>query len=468
MSEIKLKIDYDYFDVYSSYDDLKQLSSILFISNEKEFNTLKEQKCFKVVYDSVVICNNTDIHVTPYIKTIAQAQQLFIEILFRLSECNLKINSLLLNCYSQIEMLAKNNIKIYQQVSEVKNGILSGLGKEYTINNLNERERAILKSIICNLQSELEDIPSDNQLEYSRILFNKLEVDSVETIIGSSIEFVKNVDSKKIILNCCMEYLFLFNNELSYLDNFDLFFEKFDFGVKTLTEIKENIQETYQILGYPGLIDKYKELNMIDKYSFTLDIDYKEEIDTLQDISEENIQRNQEFLELDREKLVFDEKINIHKNEEKIIANKDINIIETIDCQGNLTFENCYIYYNQEKITKQIVVSKGAKLIFNNCTIISCNKEKYYFIDAKKGSNVEFYNSTIYDCAYFIKSDVCNNLLFIDCKINNPSEYFINGTTENGEILGCEINFTEKIYKLFPEARENTIIFDLKEVDCQH
>ena len=136
MSEIKLKIDYDYFDVYSSYDDLKQLSSILFISNEKEFNTLKEQKCFKVVYDSVVICNNTDIHVTPYIKTIAQAQQLFIEILFRLSECNLKINSLLLNCYSQIEMLAKNNIKIYQQVSEVKNGILSGLGKEYTINKV--------------------------------------------------------------------------------------------------------------------------------------------------------------------------------------------------------------------------------------------------------------------------------------------------------------------------------------------
>lgn len=454
MAEIKFQLDYDYFNEKCSYEELKQATSILSMSNEEEFNTIRNNEWFNTLYNTIVFSSNNEKRITPYIQTLSQAQQLLIEILFRLSEHNLKINSLLMEYYPKIEILSQQNVKLSEQIKNFQNHTLLGIGKNSTINNLTEREQIILSGIIYNLAFNSDDIPSDNQTEYAHILFNKLGIEEKEINPSATIESIKNIDSKKLILTCCMEYLFLFNNDISYLDKFNTLYETFDFGLKTINEIKNKINEMYATLGVQGFLDKYKEMDIVNEDIFILDID-----ETLA-INESKCDE-----ETPLEEIIIDQIMYIGKDEEIIISNKAVHIISYINCQGRLTFENCYISYNEQDISQQIVLSEGATLTFQNCGILDNNKTKRYFIEAQKGSKVEVYDCVLLDCAYFIKGDNTNTLLFGGCEITDPSEYFIYGSTESGGIIECEINFTRNIYKAFPEAEENTTVIYLSQSD---
>ena len=70
-----------------------------------------------------------------------------------------------------------------------------------------------------------------------------------------------------------MEYLFLFNNDMSYFDKFNTLYETFDFGFKTINEIKNKINEMYATLGVQGFLDKYNEMDIVNEDIFILDID---------------------------------------------------------------------------------------------------------------------------------------------------------------------------------------------------
>lgn len=452
MGEERLKVDYDYFEEYCSFDDLKQAASILSISSEDEFNEIKNKKWFNRIYDAITFSKDNEKRVASEIQTLTQAQQLYIEILVRLSERDQQVSSLVEQCYGQIETLSEQDIQLAKKLRELQDRILLGIGKQSNIKDLSDRERVILGGILYYLGSNNEYIPSDNQKKYAHIILSYLGVDGQEINLSSSIESIRNIDSKKKILMCCMEYLFLYNTDLSYLDNFNTLYEEFDFGHKTINEIKNIISNTYQLRGVQGFIDKYNQINKMDEDSFLFDIHIPETIEE----------------EVNLEEITIDQGIYISENEEKIISYKEIHIIAYIHCNGRLVFENCYIHYNEEDISQQIIVSEGAQLIFNNCIIDDCNKMKRYFIEAEKGSNITFYDCKLSDCAYFIKCNTTQNLIFDKCEINNPSELFIYGITVSGKISECKLYFTKSVYKAFPDAVKNTSIICLEENNKEH
>ena len=58
MAEIKFQLDYAYFNEKCSYEELKQATSILSMSNEEEFNTIRNNEWFNTLYNTIVFSSN--------------------------------------------------------------------------------------------------------------------------------------------------------------------------------------------------------------------------------------------------------------------------------------------------------------------------------------------------------------------------------------------------------------------------
>lgn len=62
---------------------------------------------------------------------------------------------------------------------------------------------------------------------------------------------------KKKILACCMEYIFLKHCVFDSLELYEEFIEEFDFGNKTIKELKNQIENIYRLRGEEGFYSQY-------------------------------------------------------------------------------------------------------------------------------------------------------------------------------------------------------------------
>ena len=432
MKNEELQIDYGYYDSEQcSFDDLKQATAKLTVATQGQFEEIKNEKWFNRVFDMVTFSKKNEIRMANQIGNVAQAQQIMMEILIRLSTRDSKISDLVAESFDKIKRLSENDILLGKKLIQLENSYL-GISKQTDIDELSETESHILGGLFYDLMNNFEVI-SDQQRTYANAILTYLDVEAQKIDIKQSIESINNIDKKRKILTCCMEYGYLNQFNFDYIDNMEDMIDDFDFGNKTIKMIKEGIAATYNLRGVDGFIDKYD----YDE-DFEFDEEFSMEFDDEISEASENEPEEIEMTEIETNTI-----LNITQGETKIFKNNIIHFHSYINCAGNLIFENCVVSYNVSETSDEISLAEGATVEFINCQIVCENTDESFFIQGSNENEVTLLNCDLINCSYFLNMSH-GKLQIENCRIINPSVCFINGDYEvDGMISNSQIKFSK-------------------------
>jgi len=425
-------IDYDYYEteecnMYDLRKTIERLSNI----TEDQFYEIKNEKWYQRVFNMITFSKKNEKRMANQIGSLAQAQQILIEILVRLSKTDEELSDLILKNVESIKRLAEHDNVLIKRIQQLENSLILGSNSSFTIINLNERERQILSGCFFKLMEKF-DYTSENQKRYAHCVLNVIDTETTIENLEKAICDIENRISIKNVLTCCLEYIFLHSNQIEEIDEFKDFIEYFDVGGKTIKSIKKRIQDIYNLRGEQGFLDKYTQ----------------EEHEVIDEVFCVEIEEDQEVLVTTEEKLdeYISNSLHIGQNEEKIFKNKNIHINTCINCEGNLIFDNCIIYYNELNSINEIILLSDANLTMKNCKIICKDTNEKYFIKSedKDDFNVNIINCELIDCSNFLYLYSPRLLKVENCIIRNGYIGFITGRILDGGMAKIENCFIEQ------------------------
>src|SRR5699024_5636321 len=215
--------------------------------SEKQFQNIKDEKWFTRIIDLATLSNKKNIRMSQQISNIAQAQDILIELLKRLSATDVKIDNMLLNSMNQIEQLYNHTEKLALKVTDLKEQMIYGINQSKNINDLKDIEKKVLYSLFQEASKNFENTSKEQQ--FADNLFRYLQIEYSSINLTESINQLDSVAIKKVLLQLLLEYGFLNNNNFKVNNGFEEIVEMFDFGNKTINEIKDTIQNIYKLRG---------------------------------------------------------------------------------------------------------------------------------------------------------------------------------------------------------------------------
>ena len=288
MAQQELILDYEYYnEEQCSFDDLKDASKKLTTVTEAQFEEIRNEKWFTRVFNMITFSKNNEKRMANQVQNLSQAQGLFIEILVRLSERDTRISELVSESFDKIEKLSKNDVMLAKRVHQLEKKSILGITKETDIEDLSETEREILGGLFYDLMQRFDDV-SETQRNYANSVLNYLDVEAQQIHMSESINSINNINKKKKILTCCLEYSFLNQLNFNFPVEIEGLVDEFDFGNKTIREIKSNIQALYNLRGVGGFIDRYGNYDEITESFYT-------DIPTLGTLADEGRVKLEEF-----------------------------------------------------------------------------------------------------------------------------------------------------------------------------
>jgi hypothetical protein len=439
MAKEEVVIDYQYYEEKVAFSDLKEASEKLINSSGRQFEEIKKEKWYNRVFDMVTFSQKGKKRMAEQIGSIAQAQQILMEILFRLSDSNEEVAQLVTDCIDDIKKLQENDLYLLNRINELVNYYLLGIRKDTDIAELSDKDKAILSGCLYNLMDKYDSINgvSEGQQQYANAVLIYIEINKNrinDEKIFTAIDTL-SLKSKSEILTCCMEYMFLNNNTMEIPNELKEFLEAFDIGNKTLKNIQKQIVETSKLRGNNGLIDKYmqKSFAYIDE-EFYVDID-EDSLDV-----EEADEAGEEEMEMTD--VYISNMLQVKTGEVKKFQYNNVHIGALINCEGDMEFENCVIYYNESDASDEITLSKNSSITFKNSVIICKDYDKSVFIKGEENNTYLFENCTFLDCSKFVKGDSVAKFIMQKCEVKNCYDGFVNITLNrysDCDVSGCLI-----------------------------
>lgn len=344
--------------------------------SEKQFQTIKNEKWFTRIIDLATLSNKKDIRMSQQISNIAQAQDILIELLKRLSATDVKIDNMLLNSMNQIEQLYNHTEKLALKVVDLKEQMIYGINQSKNINDLKDIEKTVLYNLLQEASKTFEHTTVEQQ-QFADSLFRYLQLEHSTVNLPESINQLDSIAIKKVLLQLLLEYGFLNNRTFNFNRTFEEIVEMFDFGNKTINQIKDTIQNIFQLRG----VDGFSWFNpVILEHEFFIDLEIEESSD----------QESEDFKE--KELFTLEPIIVVNQNETEVIKNKIINLSSIITVKGKLKFENCEIniFDNFVPLTLQTGV-----LEFLDCQINAINEKDSIIVKSEDDSYLNIYNSSI-------------------------------------------------------------------------
>lgn len=363
--------------------------------SEKQFQTIKNEKWFTRIIDLATLSNKKNIRMSKQISNIAQAQDILIELLKRLSATDVKIDNMLLNSMDQIEQLYSHSEKLALKVLDLKEQMIYGINQSKNINDFKDIEKKVLYNLLQEASKTFE-LTSVEQQQFADNLFRYLQIEHSTLNLADSINQLDSVAIKKVLLQLLLEYGFLNNRTFNFNRNFEEIVEMFDFGNKTINQIKDTIQNIFQLRG----VDGFSWFNpVILEHEFFIDLEIEESSD----------QESGDFKE--KELFTLEPIIVVNQNETEVIKNKIINLSSIITVKGKLKFENCEINITDDFVP--ITLQTGV-IDFIGCQIRAiCNQE--YLIGTNDNSELNIINTSIKTTTTICNS--VNNLNITNCYI---------------------------------------------------
>ena len=383
--------------------------------SEKQFQTIKNEKWFTRIIDLATLSNKKDIRMSQQISNIAQAQDILIELLKRLSATDVKIDNMLLNSMNQIEQLYNHTEKLALKVVDLKEQMIYGINQSKNINDLKDIEKIVLYNLLQEASKTFENTTVEQQ-QFADSLFRYLQLEHSTVNLPESINQLDSIAIKKVLLQLLLEYGFLNNNNFNFNSGFQEIVEMFDFGNRTITEIRDTIQNIYLLRGVEG----FSWFNpVILEHEFFIDLEIEEYLE----------QESEEFKE--REQLTLEHIIVIDQDENEVIKNKIINLSSIVTVKGKLQFENCEININDNFIP---ITLQSGTLEFINCHVdAKSNKES--LIESNENCKITIDNSS-----FKTTTAICNdksNLVISNCNIESNAKTLI--SCNNLNIINSQI-----------------------------
>lgn len=295
----QVQIDYNLYYEESNFDDLKQAITTLTTATEQQFQTIKNEKWYTRLFNCITFSKKNSKRMASQIDSLAQAQQILTEILIRLSAKDAQVATLVYQNFQDIKKLSENDIYLEAKIRYMENSLILGIHTSEDIRELSKTSKQVLSGCFYELSSIYSD-SSIEQQEYANNVLNFIGFISSDSKVDNldlAIETLEEKD-RRIILTCCIEYMFLYELETAFPEEVNCFIEKFDIGNKTIKNIEDKITATYDLRGPNGIIEKYSQITFeaINENGFFVEMDdlieneeddEAEEIEQSSDISQE-------------------------------------------------------------------------------------------------------------------------------------------------------------------------------------
>ena len=385
----QLQIDYDLYYKQNNFSDLKRAVTTLTTVTEQQFKVIKNEKWYTRLFDCVTFSNKKNKRIALQIKSLAQAQSVLAEMLIMLSERDKQVLELLCQNTNDIQELSKICGFLANKIQYLQNSIAFGIHNAEDINELSEIGKQTLSGCLYELNSIYNGRSSTLQQEYANNIRKIIKYESTVDNLKLALETLEEKD-RRLILTCCMEYIFLRMDRIMFYLRTKKFIEKFNIGNSSIKVIKNRTKATCRLIGKKGLANKYlqQKQNAEDSYEINLNTDISDELETYN-----------EYIGLPLD-FVINKKI------------KDIIVyFETKDYFVWNIQENWYCYDKEN--------NKELQLSAINSDDISVFKDKKYSID---------YNNNV---VFYIQDDLLHRIDLL----NDVNKSYANNTCDKDIIL---------------------------------
>lgn len=166
---------------------------------------------------------------------------------------------------NKIVKSANTKLDVIGEVVDILADDLSDMQKKklYDLNtpyDLKEELDSDEKEIVAALLLALSEYTENNeyQKKFIRAVNTYIDVKSPQTGFDvECIENIENIKSQKIIMQTIMEYLYLANEDFTFLDKMEEVFDHFSVNKKGIREIESYIEKIYRATGKDGIAEKY-------------------------------------------------------------------------------------------------------------------------------------------------------------------------------------------------------------------
>lgn len=365
-----------------TYDAIKTAVEVLSTISQDQFECIKKEKWYNRVFDMVTFSQKGKKRLAEQISTVAQAQQIFIEVLLRLSSNNSHIAELVSEEMNYICRIQDQNIYLLQQIQRLQN-VAAGIKPDMDIKKLTDIGRKVLCSCLYMINDNNEGA-SDEQKRFANEVLLYIDTD---VRMDNPIAFLDelDVDSKRKILACCMEYIFLKDFSSDSFIAYRNFIDEFDFGNKTISGIKEHINSLYGLRGVEGFYSKYAT-GTFNGIEMSFKVDFDAEDVTREDSGEESNEiMDESFEEISEE---MDETVWIEAGEECArICYEDIKLDDNpyyLESEEYIVYGKGTVVYciNKNSIEKkEVLTTTGtAKEYIKSGKITALSHAVYYLV----------------------------------------------------------------------------------------
>ena len=255
MANETVSFDYSLYQANCSFSDVEDAIKNIATSNEKQFEGIKKEKWYHRLFNCVTFSQKGKKRMADQISSLAQAQQVLMDILVRLSAQDAQIALYLNQNIQDIRRLSENDLYLQERINQLEIAITMGIKKIDSIKDLDDNSKHVLCVCLGHLCS-LFNYPSQEQQEYANNVVTFLGVDAETKDLESALEVISETN-RRIMAQCCLEYIFLYKLNFDYSDAVADFIDDLDLGNKTLKTLKSRIENTFDLRGEEGIINKY-------------------------------------------------------------------------------------------------------------------------------------------------------------------------------------------------------------------
>lgn len=199
------EVEFNLNDFGQNNNDIQYLKTAidkLTSESEKQFQTIKNEKWYTRIIDLATLSNKKNIRISQQISSLAQAQDVLIELLKRLSATDVEIDNMLLNNMHKVENLYSHTEKLALKVKELKEQMLFGINQSKSINDLKEFDKKILYTLLQEASKTFENT-SENQKYFADSLFRYLNIEYSTINLVEAVNQLDSVTTKKYYYNYC-------------------------------------------------------------------------------------------------------------------------------------------------------------------------------------------------------------------------------------------------------------------------
>lgn len=419
-------------------DDAREAAKQLFEVQVEDFNELKNEKWYKHLLNAVTFGADRKKKVIKDIRSLSKLQTIFMKVYYE----NYK------GLDAQLNEIIDNLTKTNKSVKRLYINYIVGIRPQHSVLELSALEQDILLLLLCAYSSNSGN--EEDLRKYRAGVAHKIGRGMPQG--NFTPEQLKQVKSGEIFYRYIVEMCAIDDglSDFSVPDNVYEAIEYLTISLRAKREIEKSVGDELNAFGKDYLVAKYgtAEINLLDD-----DVEMVEESDIKE---EENLDKGD--VELTEENITSI--LQIKKGENKVYTNKKIHISTYVNCEGNLEFNNCIIYYNETDARNEITIKKNGNISISNSIVVCMGFDENPFIICEEDNKCFIENTSFIDCSYFLKMKDGYSFTIKNCKMENCLDRFLdiyvkssgtadirNNAIEQKDV--SEIYFTdlEKIFK---------------------